>query len=194
MGKTRSCSCGQALLSKTLIQLSADGWGCAPSWWLFSLRRPSPGSMGSMVGLMGELQVGLQGGSSWQDAASAPVPALSTCWPTPPQKTLSGVFSSAVLVQLSRKFQFSLLWGHWSFLLGLGVHKTLFVPCKTGVCFPQPYGSLVIESLCPSRSVSLGIPSPFFGSPGWETMEFRTFTTVAELLWFYCSPVCGLPT
>ena len=25
-------------------------------------------------------------------------------------------------------------------------------------------------------------------------MGFRTFTTVGKLLWYYCSPVCGLPT
>ena len=25
-------------------------------------------------------------------------------------------------------------------------------------------------------------------------MRFRTFTTVGELLWYYCSPDCGLPT
>ena len=25
-------------------------------------------------------------------------------------------------------------------------------------------------------------------------MRLRTFTTVGELLWYYCSPDCGLPT
>ena len=34
--------------------------------------------------------------------------------------------------------------------------------------FPQSCGSLVIKFHCPSRSDSLGIPSPFVGSPGWE--------------------------
>ena len=32
---------------------------------------------------------------------------------------------------------------------------------------------------------------PQAGKPG---MGFRTFTTVGELLWYYCSPVCGSPT
>ena len=37
-----------------------------------------------------------------------------------------------------------------------------------GLCFPQSYGSLLIKSHWPSRSNSLGIPSPFVGSPDWE--------------------------
>ena len=31
MGKTRSCSGGQGLLSKAVVQLCTDGWGCTPS-------------------------------------------------------------------------------------------------------------------------------------------------------------------
>ena len=34
---------GRALLSKALIQLSADGWGCAPSLVIVWPERPSPG-------------------------------------------------------------------------------------------------------------------------------------------------------
>ena len=72
--------------------------------------------------------------------------------------------------------------------------KILFVPSKTGVCFPQPCGSLVIKSHWPSRSDSLGIPRFFVGSPGWKAWGgFWTFTIVGELLWYYCSPVCGSP-
>ena len=51
MGKTGSCSGGLALLSKALIQLSADGWSCA-SWYLFGLVDLALGSAGSVVGLM----------------------------------------------------------------------------------------------------------------------------------------------
>ena len=36
-GETGSCSDGRAMLSKSLIQFSVDGWGCAPSL-LFDLR------------------------------------------------------------------------------------------------------------------------------------------------------------
>ena len=42
MGKTGSCFGGMTLLSKALIQLSADGWGCTPpstlpSWLMLSI-------------------------------------------------------------------------------------------------------------------------------------------------------------
>ena len=37
MGKTGSCSVGKAMLSKSLIKISADGWGCLPSLY-FDLR------------------------------------------------------------------------------------------------------------------------------------------------------------
>ena len=53
----------------------------------------------------------------------------------------------------------SLLWGHCSFPLGSGAHTVLFVPSKS-LCFPQSCGSSVIISCCPSKSDSLGIPSP----------------------------------
>ena len=36
------------------------------------------------------------------------------------------------------------------------------------LCFPQSCRSSVVKSHQPSRSDSLGIPSPFVGSPGWE--------------------------
>ena len=35
------------------------------------------------------------------------------------------------------------------------------------------------------------LPDPQARKPD---MRFRTFTTVGELLWYYCSPDCGLPT
>ena len=64
-----------------------------------------------------------------------------------------------------------------------------------GLCFPQSYGSLLIKSHWPSRSNSLGIPSPFVGSQaGKPDIGFRTFITVGELLWYYCYPVCRSPT
>ena len=62
--------------------------------------------------------------------------------------------------------QASLLWGHWSFLLCPGAHKVLFVPSKS--LFPQSCGSSVIKSHWPPKSNSLGVLSPFAGSPGWE--------------------------
>ena len=46
--------------------------------------------------------------------------------------------------------------------------KILFVSSKCGVCFPQSCGSAIIKFQWLSKSDSLGIPSPFVGSPGWE--------------------------
>ena len=61
--------------------------------------------------------------------------------------------------------------------------------------FPQYSGSPAIKSCWPASPDSLGIPSPFVAPPGWEAWcGFRTFTTVGELFWYYCSPVCGSST
>ena len=84
----------------------------------------------------------------------------------------------------------SLLWGHCSFLLDPGVHKVLFVPSKS--LFPQSCGSSVIKSYLPSKSNSLGILSPFAGSPDWEICcGSQNFFTIQEFIWYNCSAVCG---
>ena len=71
--------------------------------------------------------------------------------------------------QASRQVWLSLLWDQCSFpLKSLGTSKILFEPSKTGVSFPQSRGSPVIKSCWPSKSDSLGIPTPFAGSPGWK--------------------------
>ena len=90
-------------------------------------------------------------------AASAPVPVVGNFWPTSLQKALK--HSQAGLGQF---LVMSLLLS-----LGPGVHKVLFVT-RTNLCFSQSYGSSVIKSYCPSKSDSLGIPSPFAGFPSWE--------------------------
>ena len=56
-----------------------------------------------------------------------------------------------------------------SLLPSLGSQCTWdFVPSKSEVCFPQSCRSPIIKSYWPSRSDSLGIPSPFVGSAGWQ--------------------------
>ena len=53
-------------------------------WYLFGLRRPSPGAYGLYGRVNGKLQEDLwQGGPS-----SAPIPVVSLCQPTRPQKAL----------------------------------------------------------------------------------------------------------
>ena len=58
---------------------------------------------------------------------SAPDPSAGHHWPTPPLKTPGR----------SQQVWVSLLWGHCSFLLVSGVHKSLLVPSKS--LFPQLY-------------------------------------------------------
>ena len=48
MGESGSCSDGWAMLNKSLIQFSVDGWDCAPSL-LFALRTNYGGSNRSNV-------------------------------------------------------------------------------------------------------------------------------------------------
>ena len=63
------------------------------------------------------------------------------------------------------------------------------------LCFPQSCGNPIIKSHWPSRPHSLGILIPLWDpKAGMPDVGFRTFTTVAELLLYYCSPVCGSPT
>ena len=70
-----------------------------------------------------------------------------------------------------RQVWLSLLWGHCSFLLGLG--NTRFC------CALQ-------------ESVSLKVLSPFAGYPGWKfAVGPGTFTIARELFWYNCSLVCG---
>ena len=99
MGRT---GCGEswvlfgdkAMFSKSLIQFSANGWGCVP----FLYGRGSGGNDNPL----------------WKDLASkdflvsAPDSKADNYWPTPPAET----------PKHSRQIWLSLLWGHCSFLLG----------------------------------------------------------------------------
>ena len=62
------------------------------------------------------------------------------------------------------------------------------------LCFFQSYGILVIKPHWRSKSDSLGVPVPLQDpQAGKPDTKLRIFTTVGELLWYYCSPVCGSP-
>ena len=72
-------------------------------------------------------------------------------------------------------------------------HRILFVPSKSGISIPpKSCGSPVIKSHWPSKSDSLGIPSPFVRPPGWEAG--CDLPKARELLWHYCAPLCRSPT
>ena len=161
------------------------GGAVLPPSWLFGWGCPVLELTGSMVGLKA---------TSKRIYANMHLPGLWRPEFLSLQQAKSNLHLCRRPSNTHRQVWLSFLWNHCSFPLGPGEHKVLFVPSKS-LCFPQSCGSSVIKSRYPSKSDSLGIPSPFAKSPGWEVsyVGLRTFPTVQELPWYYCSPVCGLP-
>ena len=63
------------------------------------------------------------------------------------------------------------------------------------LCFPQSCGSPIIKFHWLWGQILWRVLVPLSDLRAWKPdMGFRTFTTVGELLWFYCSPACGSPT
>ena len=94
---------------------------------------------------------------------------------------------------LTRSFG-SVFYGVTAPFLWVFVH-TRFCLCPSSLesHFPQSCGSPIIKSHRTSKSDSLEIPSPLSDpQAGKPDVGFRNFTTVGELLWYYCSPVCGV--
>ena len=133
----------------SLIQYSVEGQGCVYSL-LFDLR-PSYGRGN-------------------EDNGDLLQKVLCThCYiqyPWPWSRLLLTHASGQRLLDIHRQDWVSLLWGHCSFLLDLGVHKVLSVPSKN--LFPQSCESSVIKSHWPQKSNSLGVLSPFVRSPDRE--------------------------
>ena len=100
------------MLSKSLIHFSLKGRGCVPSW-LFDLR-PNYGGSNEDNGDL------FQNSHASNATLSAPNPA-------------SGLHHFMPLPH--GQVWVSVLWGHYSFLLGPGAHKVLFVPSQS--LFPQ---------------------------------------------------------
>ena len=134
---------GGAMLSKSLIQFSIDGWGSVPSL-LFGLR-PNHGRGNNSKGDL------LQKDFIRTVVFSAPDTSAGLC---------------RRLLDTHRQVWLSLLWVHCTFLLAPGTHKVLSVPSKS--LFPQSCGSSIIKSHWPPKSNFLGILSPFARSPGWK--------------------------
>ena len=160
------------MLSKPLIQFSADGWVCAVSLlavWPEETKGPSKRAHANMCLPGPLLPVPL---SPLQAAANPHIHRA-------PTKSQAGLAQSLV--------------GHVSFSLGPCAHKVLFVPSKC-FCF------IILWKLCNQillsfKVRSLGIPRPFARSPvGKSDVEPRTFTIVWELLGYYCSPFCEFST
>ena len=98
------------------------------------------------------------------------------------------------LLDTHRPVWLSLLWGHCSFLLGPCAHKVLFAPfCLPRVCFP------VLWNFCNQIPLAFKVKFPgvsqslcWIPQAGKSVVGPRTFTIVWKLLWYNCSPVCGL--
>jgi len=144
-GKLGLVLMGGAMLSKSLVQFSVDERGCVLSLFWDQ----------TMVGVMKIMVTSFKRSCAHTVAFSALDPAWATVDPC-----LGG------LLDTYRQVWISLLWGQCSFLLDPGVHKVLFVPCKS--LFPQSCVSSVIKSHWPPKSNSLVVLNPFARSPGWE--------------------------
>ena len=142
-----SCSHWLAMLSKTLIQFSVDGWDCVPSL-LFTWGQ-------TMVEVMKIMVTFFKRSHARTATLSAPTLQQATTNPCLCQRHQD----------THRQVWVSLLWGQCSFLLGPGTHKVLFVPSKN--LFLQSCVSSVIKSHWPPKSNPQGVLSPFARSPDW---------------------------
>ena len=88
----------------------------------------------------------------------------------------------------------SVFYGVTAPFLWVFVHtRFCLCPSRLESHFPQSCGSPIIISHWTSRSDSLTIPSALSDlQAGKSDVRLRNFTTVGELLWYYCSPVCGV--
>ena len=120
-----------AELSKTVIRLTADGWGWVPSLLVVC---PEVTLHWSLPGLFGGANDRLwegsrQGALPRTSAATVPIPTVSHSHPPPPQETLQ--HQQVGLVQSPP--------GSLLLPLGPDVHTTLCVPSKSGVSVsPSP--------------------------------------------------------
>ena len=119
---------GGAILSKSLIQFSVDGWACVPLLW-FDLR-PN------------------YGGGNEDGPSKGPMQALLHSVPPTLQQPTADPCLCQTLLDTHGQVWVNLLWSHCSFLLGPGSHRVLFVPSKS--LFPQSCGSS-------SSSIELGL-------------------------------------
>ena len=141
------------MFSKSLIQFSVDWCGWVPSL-LFDLR-PNYG-----------------GGNEDNGNLLQKVHAMPHSVPSTPQQATANPCLRWRLLNTHRQVWVSLLWGHCSLLLGLGVHKLLFVPSKS--LFPQSCvssGSSMVQLMVTSskrayatpRSAAPRAPAPVAG-------------------------------
>ena len=136
------------MLNKSLIQFSAEGWGCVLSL-LFGLRL----NYGRGNDSNGDL---LQKTCASTVVFHAPDTAAGHCQCTPLLETPAYTQAS-----LAQSYVGTLL-------LSPGSWCTEGFVCASKSLYPQSCGSSVVKSYWPPKSNSLGLLNPFAGSPGWE--------------------------
>ena len=99
------------MLSKSLIQISIDEWGCVPS-------------------LLFDLRLNYVAGNEYKPS-KGPRHALLYSVPPTLQWATANPCLRQRLLDTHGQVWVHLLWGHCSFLLHSGVHKVLFVPSKS---------------------------------------------------------------
>ena len=116
MGKLGLVLMGRAMLSKSLIQFSVDGWGCIPS-------------------LLSDLRPNCAGDNEDNSYLLQQVPGtLPHSVPRTLQQAITNRLLCKRLLDTHGQIWVSLLRGHCPFLLCPGVHKVLFGP---RACFPS---------------------------------------------------------
>ena len=113
---------GRAMFSKSLIQFSADGWGCVPSL-LFIWGQ-------TMEKVMKIMATSFKRSHACTATLTAPNPAAGHHGPKPPLETPGHSWSSLG----------GLLWDHCSFFLGPGAHRFCLSPPRV---FSQSFVSSV---------------------------------------------------
>ena len=116
--RKRNHSVYWAMVSKTIVQLSVDEWGCPPSVSCLACGNPED------YRLCGRVNGDRQESTPRTAAASSSAPVLSHTQPRPPQETLQ--HEQAALAQSSRSLLVS---------LRPGAQKILFMPSESGVSF-----------------------------------------------------------
>ena len=66
---------------------------------------------------------------------------------------------------------------------------------RCSLCFPSPVEVMLLNPTDLQSQIPWGFPVPLADpQAGKPDMGLKPFTIVGELLWYYCSPICGLPT
>ena len=165
------------MLSKPLIQLSIDGWGCVPSL-LFSWGQ-------TMVEVMKIMATSFKRSHARTATLSAPKPAAGHCQHTLLQRPLD----------THGQVWVSLLWVHCSFLLGPGVYKVLFLPSRN--LYPQSCvssGGSMVGLMATSSKRTYAIPksaAPRAPAPHQSTAQPYLLRRQTQFSFCLCGGLCS---